>query len=553
MNAVKGARHEDGRRLRLRRGASSPARRRWRSQMLAALGPSLRRLLRFPPRRRRSRRRARPSTRFRAEREVSISAVDAAGGGWCDKGRWTSSLGVRHVRGLIGERLTVSVGGVAGVCNATNPSRSVVAVARATRQRGSGASGVSIGTAAATPRSELIVSGGGGGRVLAWALEVTRAQPVRPRHSYRCTARRAGAEAPADRQRRTGDNGRNGRSPLVARAAGRSGLGGGGGGGGYFGGGGGAGDTPAQRRRRRRLELPRAGGDEHERPDGHQRRRERHDHRSPARPASLSTSSLSLGSEPIGSIGTEQTVAVTNNGSSPLIIAGVQPAGADPGDYLIIDGCVADVQPGASCELGVRFAPQATGASSATLTIISNAANALTVGVSGIGTAPSTGATGPAGPQDPPGRPDPPEPREPPDRPAPRAPSCAATPWRRARCARWSSHPARSPRPPAATRGSRSCPATTSSAPRRCTSPAETTSSAEASAAYPADATRSPSPSHRKRPARKGSAATRLPGEIAASHRGERSVAPRGDARPLNGLIDDRTYLSQPSLRAEAA
>ena len=126
--------------------------------------------------------------------------------------------------------------------------------------------------------------------------------------------------------------------------------------------------------------------------------------RSPCVPgpaASLSAGSLNLGSAPAGSVGPEQTVTVTDNGSSPLNIAGVQPGGADPGDYLIIDGCVAPVQPGASCQLGVRFAPQAAGASSATLSIISNAANALAVNVSGTGTPPATGATGATGPQGP--------------------------------------------------------------------------------------------------------------------------------------------------------
>ena len=58
-------------------------------------------------------------------------------------------------------------------------------------------------------------------------------------------------------------------------------------------------------------------------------------------PASLDQTTLSLGPEPSGSVGAEQTVTVTNNGVVTLDIAGVQPGGADPGDYLIVDGCVA--------------------------------------------------------------------------------------------------------------------------------------------------------------------------------------------------------------------
>lgn len=51
--------------------------------------------------------------------------------------------------------------------------------------------------------------------------------------------------------------------------------------------------------------------------------------------ATFSTSSLNLGSEPAGSIGPEQTFTVTDTGSSQLDISGVQPSGAEPGDYLI--------------------------------------------------------------------------------------------------------------------------------------------------------------------------------------------------------------------------
>ena len=129
----------------------------------------------------------------------------------------------------------------------------------------------------------------------------------------------------------------------------------------------------------------------------------------PGPPASLDQTTLSLGSEPSGSVGAEQTVTVTNNGNVELDIAGVQPGGADPGDYLIVDGCVAPVAPSAICTLGVRFAPQATGASSATLTLVSNSTSALAIDVSGAGTTPATGpagptgATGPAGPAGPTG------------------------------------------------------------------------------------------------------------------------------------------------------
>jgi hypothetical protein len=59
------------------------------------------------------------------------------------------------------------------------------------------------------------------------------------------------------------------------------------------------------------------------------------------------------------------------------------------------------VAPGASCQIGVRFAPQAAGASSATVTLLTNAAPApQAVALSGVGGGlpqGPAGATGPAG------------------------------------------------------------------------------------------------------------------------------------------------------------
>ena len=205
-------------------------------------------------------------------------------------------------------------------------------------------------------------------------------------------------------------------------------------------------------------------------------------------PASLDHTVLSLGSEPAGSVGAEQTVTVTNNGNVTLDIAGVQPGGADPGDYLIVDGCVAPVAPSASCTIGVRFAPQAIGASSATLTLVSNSTSALAIDVSGTGTTPATGPAGPAGPagrQAQPAPPDRPVPRaqpdpappvprarpghgDPPDRPAR---SSAAGHVRGARsCARSNSRPAHSRRRSDPTRRSRSCTETASCTPNCCDS-----------------------------------------------------------------------------------
>jgi hypothetical protein len=342
--------------------------------------------------------------------QLSISAVGAAGGGWCANGgggRGASVSGTFPVSP--GEQVTVSVGGVGGVCS---PSDSLGGIggggsASGYAGGGGGASGVSVGTGAATPGSELLVAGGGGGASLGGSpggdagaagsgpIAGTAAQPG---------TQSAGGAGGIDGSG-ANDNGTSGSFAVGGTGGGlNSGLGGGGGGGGYFGGGGGAGGL-----------LPPngggAGGSSYLAPEATSTSGPTvtSDAASvtitvvPGPAASVSASSLSLGSEPTGSVGREQTVTVTNDGGSPLDIAGVQPGGANPGDYLVIDGCIAPVAPGASCQLGVRFAPQAAGASSATLTIVSNAASALAVNVSGTGTAPTTGPAGPAGPQGPAG------------------------------------------------------------------------------------------------------------------------------------------------------
>ena len=105
-------------------------------------------------------------------------------------------------------------------------------------------------------------------------------------------------------------------------------------------------------------------------------------------------------------------------GLAPLIVTGVTFAGTDPQDYLITsDGCLGPVLPGASCQIGIGFAPQAQGIRSASLVIASNAPDSpLILPLSGTGgqlpqgppgqtgATGATGATGSQGPEGPPGQ-----------------------------------------------------------------------------------------------------------------------------------------------------
>jgi hypothetical protein len=115
--------------------------------------------------------------------------------------------------------------------------------------------------------------------------------------------------------------------------------------------------------------------------------------------ASESSSTLSFGTEPQGVAGPVQVLAVTNNGAAPLVVSDVLLSGTDAADYLIDDNCQEPVAPGASCQIGVRFAPQATGPSSATLTLQTNSVTAPgPVALSGIGGLLPQGPAGPTGP-----------------------------------------------------------------------------------------------------------------------------------------------------------
>jgi hypothetical protein len=130
--------------------------------------------------------------------------------------------------------------------------------------------------------------------------------------------------------------------------------------------------------------------------------------------ADESASALSFGTQALGTAGAVQMLTVTNDGSAPLIVSGVLVGGLDPGDYLVDDGCQQPVAPSLSCGVGVRFGPQAPGASSAMLSLLSNAASGASVvtlsGTAGslpqgpLGPTGSWGATGSQGPAGPAGR-----------------------------------------------------------------------------------------------------------------------------------------------------
>ena len=111
--------------------------------------------------------------------------------------------------------------------------------------------------------------------------------------------------------------------------------------------------------------------------------------------ATFSTQSLAFPRTRAQAVSPQLTLTVTNSGAAPLVISGVQTGGTNPGDYLIDDVCQQPVAPGSSCQIGVRFAPQAAGTRTATLTVLSNAPTApAAVTLSGTGGRPGRGAGG---------------------------------------------------------------------------------------------------------------------------------------------------------------
>ncbi len=118
------------------------------------------------------------------------------------------------------------------------------------------------------------------------------------------------------------------------------------------------------------------------------------------------------GTQPMQTVSSPISLTITDTGSGPLQISSLTFAGTDPQDFLISSNkCVGELAAGASCTLGVNFAPQGQGARSASLQIVSNAQGSpAAVPLSGNGGSlpqgppGQTGATGTAGPRGPAGQ-----------------------------------------------------------------------------------------------------------------------------------------------------
>jgi hypothetical protein len=107
--------------------------------------------------------------------------------------------------------------------------------------------------------------------------------------------------------------------------------------------------------------------------------------------ASLSTASVSFGSQPVGTTSAASTVTVTNSGTASLTFTSI----AATGDFAVAaSGATcstsAPVSASSNCVINVTFTPTATGSRSGRLTLTDNASGSpQVVALSGIGTAPN--------------------------------------------------------------------------------------------------------------------------------------------------------------------
>ncbi|MBN8866645.1 MAG: VCBS repeat-containing protein [Solirubrobacterales bacterium] len=118
--------------------------------------------------------------------------------------------------------------------------------------------------------------------------------------------------------------------------------------------------------------------------------------------AQLGPASLTFGSAaspvPQGTASAPQTVTVTNDSSAPVTVSGFEITGADADDFDTgTQNCLRPIAPGGSCQVRVRFFPQAEGERQANLELLSNAPT-TSVALSGIAGPLPQGPTGPTGP-----------------------------------------------------------------------------------------------------------------------------------------------------------
>lgn len=104
--------------------------------------------------------------------------------------------------------------------------------------------------------------------------------------------------------------------------------------------------------------------------------------------ATVSPTSLTFTSQPVGTTSASQSINVTNSGEANLTIGGISVTGANAAAFPQTNNCPSALVPEFSCTISVKFAPIAIGTQTASLSIADNAAGSpQTISLSGTGAA----------------------------------------------------------------------------------------------------------------------------------------------------------------------
>jgi hypothetical protein len=104
----------------------------------------------------------------------------------------------------------------------------------------------------------------------------------------------------------------------------------------------------------------------------------------------LSPTTLTFGSQMVGTSSAAQVVTVTNTGTTTLLLKGIGISGNNHADYSQTNTCGSTLAANASCTISVVFTPTKTGSRAATVSVADNAAGSpQSVALSGTGTAPT--------------------------------------------------------------------------------------------------------------------------------------------------------------------
>src|ERR1035437_4884732 len=101
---------------------------------------------------------------------------------------------------------------------------------------------------------------------------------------------------------------------------------------------------------------------------------------------SLSATSLSFGSEKVGTATVSQSVTLTNTGGATLLITSIGLTGADASSFVFANTCGSSLAAGANCTIHGHFAPTAAAALTAAVTITDSATGSpQSIALSGTG------------------------------------------------------------------------------------------------------------------------------------------------------------------------